>query len=282
VEVAREAGATVVEMGRNAGFAPAVNRGISESLTEWVAIVNNDVALEPDWLRELLSAASQTGASFAAGKLLKASNPGIIDGTFDLVCTGGTAWRAGAERPDGPQWDERRRISFAPLTAAVFRREVFDVTGLLDERFESYLEDVDLGLRCSASSLTGVYAPSGHGLHEGSATRGPWHTATVRQMARNQKFIQFKHFRSGPRWPALVAQLLWALLSLKHGTARAWLAGWREASRRKPEFQIDTSSNWIGVRESVQASENEILRYQQETGFDSYWRWYFLLTRGLR
>jgi GT2 family glycosyltransferase len=45
-------------MGSNLGFA-AVNRGIEAADAEWVAILNNDVTLEPVWLTRLLEAAAQ-------------------------------------------------------------------------------------------------------------------------------------------------------------------------------------------------------------------------------
>jgi len=31
--------------------------------------------------------------------------------------------------------------------------------GALDERFESYLEDIDFGIRCATAGLTGIYVP---------------------------------------------------------------------------------------------------------------------------
>src|SRR5580658_9027363 len=64
-EAARERGARVIAMGRNAGFAAAVNRGIEESRGDWLAILNSDVELAPDYLANLLSAAEARGAWFA-------------------------------------------------------------------------------------------------------------------------------------------------------------------------------------------------------------------------
>jgi GT2 family glycosyltransferase len=58
-EVAERAGARVLRLGHNFGFAAAVNRGIEAARTDWVAILNNDVTLEPDWLRALLFAVGQ-------------------------------------------------------------------------------------------------------------------------------------------------------------------------------------------------------------------------------
>ena len=40
-------------MGRNAGFAAAVNRGIREARSEWIAVLNTDVELAPDYLEKL-------------------------------------------------------------------------------------------------------------------------------------------------------------------------------------------------------------------------------------
>ena len=43
VAIGRQAGARVIELRSNAGFAAAVNRGIREATGEWLAILNNDV-----------------------------------------------------------------------------------------------------------------------------------------------------------------------------------------------------------------------------------------------
>src|SRR5580700_9573353 len=66
-EIARRRGARVISMGRNAGFAEAVNRGIQESRGEWLAIVNSDVEMAPDYFARLLAAAQASDAWFATG-----------------------------------------------------------------------------------------------------------------------------------------------------------------------------------------------------------------------
>ena len=55
-----------------ANWPAAVNRGIEAADAEWVAILNNDVTLEPDWLTKLLAAAAQEDTRFATGKILQA------------------------------------------------------------------------------------------------------------------------------------------------------------------------------------------------------------------
>jgi GT2 family glycosyltransferase len=137
-ELAAGAGARVLSMGSNLGFAAAVNRGIEAADAEWVAILNNDVTLEPDWLTKLLDAV--TGDIwFATGKILQAANHQLVDGTFDEISRGGCASRCGSGKPDGPPWNQTRRIRVAPMTAAIFRRQLFRNLGGLDETFGSYM-----------------------------------------------------------------------------------------------------------------------------------------------
>ena len=172
-DLARQRGARVIGMGRNAGFAAAVNRGIRESRAEWIAVLNSDVELAPDYFDTLVGAGDAIdNVWFATGKILSATSPGRIDGTFDASCRGGAAWRVGDGRPDGPLFAEPRRIPSAPWTAALFRAELFRRVGLLEERFESYLEDVDFGMRCAAQGMDGVYNPAAVAWHHGSATLG--------------------------------------------------------------------------------------------------------------
>jgi hypothetical protein len=82
-DLAAAAGAKVLKMGCNLGFAAAVNRGIEAADADWIAILNNDVTLERDWLAKLLEASAQEEIWFATGKTLQAGNHRLVDGTFD-------------------------------------------------------------------------------------------------------------------------------------------------------------------------------------------------------
>jgi GT2 family glycosyltransferase len=276
-EVAERAGARVLRLGRNFGFAAAVNRGIEAARTDWVAILNNDVTLEPDWLRALLEAVSRESAWFATGKILRAGAPGIIDGTFDEISRGACACRCGSGKPDGPWWNEPRSIRFAPMTASLFRRDLFRELGTLDESFGSYLEDVEFGLRCALAGRNGVYVPAAVAHHRGSATRGEWHSDTVHRIARNQVLLASKHFRGQPRFPIVAGQLLWGLVAFRHGRGWSYLRGKIGGIRAARRVSAQPAS--ARLTPILQASEGEILEIQRRTGFDAYWRAYFWLLR---
>jgi GT2 family glycosyltransferase len=285
-DLARQRGARVIAMGRNAGFAAAVNRGIRESRAEWIAVLNSDVELAPDYFATLAGAkAGGANAWFATGKILSAKSPGRIDGTFDAVCRGGSAWRIGDGRPDGPPFAEARRIPSAPWTAALFRAELFRRVGLLEERFESYLEDVDFGMRCAAQSLDGVYDPTAIAWHHGSATLGRWHPEIVRHIARNQIYLLARHYPAAILarwfWPIFVAQALWGAVAARHGAGIAWLRGAAQGVRgfsvmRRSCRPIDAKV----LVDLLRSGERTIREVQASTGYDAYWRLYFLLTAG--
>ena len=270
-DFARSRGARVIAMGRNAGFAAAVNRGIAESRSELLAVLNNDVELASDYLAKLVAAA----APFATGKILSAVTKDRVDATFDAVCRGGVAWRVGQGRSDGPGFSTARKISLAPWTAIVIRADVVKYVGLLDESFESYLEDVEFGLRCAVHGITGMYVPQAVAWHHGSATLGRWHPETVRRIARNQCYIVALYYPNRYAWPIWVAQGLWGVVAARHGGGLAWLRGkWQgmRAASRIPRTGRGLAEQFF------RESEREIYEVQKVTGFDWYWRLYFFLT----
>jgi GT2 family glycosyltransferase len=278
-------GARVIAMGRNAGFAAAVNRGAAEARGEWLAVLNSDVVLAPDYLANLLAAAEGTSAWFATGKILQAGTSDRIDGTFDAVCRGATAWRVGNGRKDDAAFSKAQSIWSPPFTAVLLRTELFRRVGPLEERFESYLEDVDFGLRCAARELRGLYVPSAIAWHRGSATLGRWHRDTVRRMARNQIFLLARHYPARLLgrwcWPIVVAQTLWGGVALRHGAGFAWGRGVLEglshfSAARKSCTPIDGK-----MLEALLVSNEKLIHdLQISGGLDAYWKMYFLLTSG--
>jgi GT2 family glycosyltransferase len=272
-DMARARGAHVIAMGRNAGFAAAVNRGISEAGHPLVAILNSDVELAPDYLEKLAA----VNAPFATGKIL--SPAGMLDGTFDLTCRGATTLRCGTGSPDAPPFDEPREIASPPWTAVLYHAEVFRRVGLLDESFESYLEDADFGLRCAAQRITGRYVPDARAVHVGSAALGRWHAETVRRMARNQLLLAARHYSAHNLWPVLVAQLLWGAVAVRHGRGLAWARGKVQGLRHISAGGVQKLQKDPELLEQILRSNEEII---QSVSRDTYWKLYFLLTGGAK
>jgi GT2 family glycosyltransferase len=276
-EVACGMGARVIAMGCNAGFAAAVNRGIREARGDGIALVNSDVELDGRWLEVLWGGVGAAG--FATGKILQAGSPDTLDGSYDLICRGGCAWRAGAGR-SASMMAVAERIRFCSATAVIYRASVFERVGLFAEEFDSYLEDMDFGLRCAAAGVDGWYLPEAVSRHHGSATFGRWSPRVVRLIARNQVFLIARQYPGKLirrwLWQILVAQSLWGALALRHGCGWAYLRGKVEGVARFSSVRRG-STQWAGLEPVIVESERQIRGLQSQSGFDEYWSWYFRL-----
>lgn len=266
-------GCRVISMGANAGFARAVNRGWRAVDAEWIAILNSDVELAPDWAECLLAGAGDFG--FATGLIRNARDRKTVDGTYDLLSRGACAWRAG--HGETHHTGHSGPIAIAPGTACLFRRQVLRQMDGYDESFGSYLEDVDLGLRCLRAGIRGAFIPNALAWHHGSATLGRWNPEVVRLISRNQLKLVARHYDPALfracLWPILTGQLLWGLVALRHGAPLAWLRGKIEALR---EFR-PAGAPCPELQAFLEASEREIRRRSQ----DPYWRCYLLLNAAL-
>lgn len=277
-EVARQFGAEVVRMDRNLGFAAAVNRGIVESHTDWVALLNTDVELAPDWLEHIEGAARTAGASYAAGKLYMFSDRDRIDGTWDLIACSGCATRAGFGERDGPPFESERRVALIPATAAIYRKDLFARVGPFAEVYESYLEDVDFSLRAACAGELGLYVPSATAWHHGQGSSGKWSARVTGLNARNQALIVRRLFpetlKRQFRRKIFVGQTLWGLVAACHGRALSWLTG---RIRGNTCAVAVSPLDETALRALLIAQENEI-RTMRRSGSALYWRLYFLAT----
>ena len=280
-QLAAALGARVLALPRNLGFAHAVNSGVLESSTEWMAIVNNDATLAPDWIELLLDAAKSSGAAYACGPITRHDGAAVLDGAYDLLSRGACPWRAGSGFPLA---DLRSPGDFwlPSLTALLIRRSVFLEAGLLDEDFGSYLEDVDFALRLRGRGYNGVFVPAAVASHRGSATFGAWSARATRLQSRNQVLLMARHYpynwlrRFGRA--VFAGQLLWGFVALRHGVFGAWLVGKFDAARvwkrvRKSSTPLDP--DWLVSR--LAACERGIAAWQGTPPRDAYWRWYFRL-----
>ncbi len=284
---AKAEGCLVIALAENQGFGKAVNRGIRAGGGEWIVVMNDDVELETDWLRQIEAAIEQTPAAwFVCGKTLQFDARGQIDGAGDAVCRGGTALRLGNGAADGDKFNVGRATFFPSATATAFRRTFFEQAGMFDEAFFAYLEDIDIGLRAALAGLAGVYTPAARSYHHGSATGRAWSADMVRWITGHQLLLLAKFFparlllRNG--WNILVAQGLWSGLAVSRGQFLAWLRGLALGLRQASRARLDGTTLRAQperLAAVLAASEAEIRSAQESTGFDRYWVWYFRLTK---
>lgn len=204
-------GVRVICLPENLGFAAAVNRGIAAAGGRYVALLNNDTEVDPDWLGELVRVleADPTAAS-AASKILEheAGRRDRLYSIGDALTSDGCPRRIGAGEIDRGQWDGVREVFGACAGAALYRRSVLDEIGLLDEGFFAYLEDGDWALRARLAGYHCLAVSSAVVYHIGSATTGAGSPLLFRLGTRNRVRLVLKNYPAA--WliryaPAIVA-----------------------------------------------------------------------------
>ncbi|NQT24453.1 glycosyltransferase family 2 protein [candidate division KSB1 bacterium] len=183
-----------IQLDRNYGFAYAVNRGFEAAMHPYIFIVNSDMVLEPDCLTHLISfldAHKEYG--FAQPKVRFLDRKDTINTVGDVWSVYGLAIQKGFGQEDKGQFDQGREIFSPTGGAAVFRKSMLDEVGLFDERFISYLEDVDLGFRIRTAGFRGVLVPEAVIYHAFQATFRKVPNLSRFYVTRNNYFVIIKN-----------------------------------------------------------------------------------------
>jgi GT2 family glycosyltransferase len=218
-------GVRVISLGRNTGFARAVNRGLEASRSELVAVLNTDVILSDDWLARMVAVLSRhPDAAAVACKMLSLDCSDRVYDAGDVLRRDGVCEQRGRFARDDGRWDEPGEVFGACAGAALYRRSAVLAVGGFDERYFAYLEDVDLAVRLQLAGWRCRYEPV-VALHAGEGSSGRLPGGHLYLVERNTLVLIAKAFPL--RWLPLVAyrQASWAWHALSERRLGRHLAG---------------------------------------------------------
>ncbi len=151
----------LVSLSENRGFASAANLGISIARCEFVALLNSDVVLMPDWIELMTNALREDPcAASVACKMVSLDDPTRLYDAGDLLRRDGACEQRGRFTRDDGSFDAPGEVFGACAGAALYRRSVVHAIGGFDERYFAYLEDVDLALRLRLEGWRCRYQPA--------------------------------------------------------------------------------------------------------------------------
>lgn len=206
----RFAGTQVTVHPTNLGFSAAINRAVEVAETPYVAFLNNDTRVLPDWLGELVGPVARGEAAAAASHIVD------WDGRDDLYQGGGCnfhgiGFQAGLHGMKREHASPREPVEvlFACGAAMVMPRDLFLEVGGFDEDFFAFYEDVDLGWRLWVLGHRVVLVPTSvvHHHHSATASRVPIHQLRVLHM-RNPLLTILKNYEDAHVMRALPAALM--------------------------------------------------------------------------
>jgi GT2 family glycosyltransferase len=157
------------------GFAAGNNVGLTErDDSDYVALLNNDAFVEPDWLRPLVAALqADSGLGAATSQVLLARREGafdVINNAGNVLYTNGQGADRGLGELDVGQYDEPAEVFAWCGCSALISRSYLDDVGAFDEDLFVYYEDIDLSWRGRRQGWRYVYVPSSVVRHLHTAT----------------------------------------------------------------------------------------------------------------
>ena len=203
-----------VPLAENVGFGEACNRGVKQSSGELIAVLNNDVALAPDWLKCLISAAKPPW-DFWASQIRFQRIPERIDSAGDGMAVVGAGYKIG--HGDLAEQHNQRREVFGPCAAAaLYSRRLLEAVGGFDEDFFLIYEDADLNLRARLLGYRCLYVPEAQVLHRLNASIVSFSQTYVYFGHRNSEYVFWKNMPLGLLLLYLPERICFNLLSLSY------------------------------------------------------------------
>lgn len=183
---------------RNLGFAGGANAALRLSNAPYVALVNNDVVLDPDWLAHVRDALDRD-AQLAAVQTIIRRPDGAIDGA-GIDISNGTFRQIGHGHAVGDPLSVAWGVS---ATATLYRRTALG-SRFFEESLFAYYEDVELSARLRKDGWRVAVLPFVKATHRGSASAAALKGDALRLRTRNRYLVARMHPGVGR-----VGALLW-------------------------------------------------------------------------
>ncbi len=225
----------VVALAARGGVTAALNACLAAAETELVGLFNNDMALAPACLAELVAEIDrhpQIGS--VTPKMLDFTERAVLDGAGDALSWRGGGLRRGHGERDVGQYNSAEEV-FGPCGgAALYRRSALVAVGGFDEAYFAYYEDIDWAFRAQLLGLRCRYVPGAMLYHRGSATLGRGMSEfNGYHLWRNPIWLIVKCYPAGAllrHAPALLRGQVGNLYTaLRERRLRTWIRAMRDA-----------------------------------------------------
>lgn len=221
------------------GYAGVAALGVASAGGTYIAMLNDDVELEPEWLETLVGELERDpGLGFVTGKTLLYHERELINETKQDLYTCGRFVPCGLLERDEGQWEERLPAAIVSASTAVYRRDAVESAGGFDPDYFMYCEDADLCLRMVLIGYRGLYVPEARAYHAWAATTGRGNHEARYYSVRNSLTTLLKDVPL----PLLLRSLPKILLYQNHhlamargvGDRRSVVRAWRSFLRALP------------------------------------------------
>lgn len=185
----------LIEHPRNLGFSAGCNDGAGNAeRADVLVFLNNDLRVEPDFLRALVAPVAAGVCAASAGRMYSWDGS-RLDSAGGGMNFHGIGIQRGYQLADGPEYDQARKTLFACGGAMAMDATIFAELGGFDGDFFAYYEDVDLGWRTWLAGYEVHYTPGARCYHHHSSTSRRVPVERLRRLqVRNPLLACFKNY----------------------------------------------------------------------------------------
>jgi N-acetylglucosaminyl-diphospho-decaprenol L-rhamnosyltransferase len=214
---------TLVQTGRNAGYAAGINAGVRAiGRRDAYLIVNPDVRLRPGCIPTLLLELERPGVGIAVPQLENAHGelilslrrePTLLRALGDLLLGAGRAGRfplLGEMVSDSALYSRPQMTDWAEGSTQMVSDACWQACGAWDERFFLYSEETEFDLRARDAGWSTAYQPAARATHLEGGSAGSVTLWALLQVNRVRLYSQ----RNGP----LAAAAFWAATVMREGS----------------------------------------------------------------
>ena len=216
--------ARLIENPANVFLSPAWNQGIRETWAPFVLLLNPDVEWWRGTLADYVGVAREHPRAGIVGPLVRNSDGTVYESgrPFPSVVDAVGHAFLGSVRPGNPftrryhmqGWDRmsEREVDWVSGCCMLFPRSVFDETGLFDEAFPLFGEELDMATRVRDVGRSVLYTPGVEIVHEIGVSRG-----RSREMLRMHSDSIYRYYRKhrAAGWRRATLPAAWAALRLR-------------------------------------------------------------------
>lgn len=186
VDICRQEGINFISLANNIGFPAACNKGLKIATGDTLLLLNNDVIVTRNWLQNMLNCLNSETKIGIVGPL---TNYASGKQQIDMPYTSLEEMSNQLNEPDASKWLQVDRIVGLCF---LFKRELMDRIGLLDERYSpGHFEDDDYCYRARNAGYTFRIAGDVFVFHHGSASFAKQDMSQVKHLidTNKQKFM---------------------------------------------------------------------------------------------
>ena len=194
----------------NTGYSGGNNKGIRQALAggaEAVFLLNDDTKVHKMVLIEMLKVMKDKQVGMVSPKIYFYPGFEYHKDRYQPKDKGMVIWYAGGlidwnnclgvhrgvDEVDTGQYGKSEETDFATGCAVLIRKDVFEKTGMYDERYFLYLEDLDLSVRAKKAGFKIIYQPKAVVWHKNAQSSGFGSGLHDYFFTRNRLLFGFEH-----------------------------------------------------------------------------------------